>query len=188
MSGDHHIQYEELAQEALRGVIRTIMVEIEKTGELPGEHHFFIAFDTRAEGVDLSSRLKAQYEDDMTIVLQHQFWDLKVEEEYFEVKLSFNNVLERLVIPYKSIKVFFDPSVPYGLQFGPADAEEANVDPEAIVTDILNQRGEAGKPASRTDADKAESTDDTESLANPEEDPDDGKSAEIVSLDTFRKK
>ncbi len=187
MSGNH-IQYEELAQEALRGVIRTIMVEIEKTGELPGEHHFFIAFDTQADGVDISSRLKAQYEEDMTIVLQHQFWDLKAEEDYFEVKLSFNNILERLVIPYKSIKVFFDPSVPYGLQFGQSDGGDANIAPEAILTEIQDESNEKPKLSSGTLMEKTGSIDDVENIVNPQEDDEDGKSADIVSLDTFRKK
>ncbi|MGH1352038.1 MAG: SspB family protein [Methyloligellaceae bacterium] len=186
MSGDQ-IQYEELAQEALRGVIRTIMGEIEKTGELPGEHHFFIAFDTQAEGVDISSRLKAQYEEDMTIVLQHQFWDLIAEQDYFEVKLSFNNVLERLVIPYKSIKVFFDPSVPYGLQFGPSDGEEVNLTPDGI-TDRKSDDNQTGQLPAETLLEKNGSTDEAENLANPDETADDGKSADIVSLDTFRKK
>ena len=92
---------------------------------LPGEHHFYICFDTRADGVILSKRLREQYPDEMTVVLQHRFWDLQVDDERFEVKLTFNNIPERLVVPYRAIKVFFDPSVPYGLQFEPSQMMDA---------------------------------------------------------------
>ncbi|MEL6746776.1 MAG: ClpXP protease specificity-enhancing factor SspB [Pseudomonadota bacterium] len=113
------IDYDRLAQEALRSVVRTVLQRVEQEG-LPGEHHFYIAFDTRTEGVALSKRLREQYPEEMTIVLQHRFWGLIVSSERFEVKLTFNNVPERLVVPYAAIKVFFDPSVPYGLQFEPS--------------------------------------------------------------------
>jgi hypothetical protein len=105
-----------LTQEALRGVIRTVLADAAVKG-LPGDHHFFITFDTRAEGVRISPRLKASYPDEMTVVLQHQFWDLLVGEEDFEVGLAFNGIPERLHIPLKAVKAFFDPSVRFGLQF-----------------------------------------------------------------------
>src|SRR5258708_17894389 len=89
---------------------------------LPGEHHFFITFLSTAEGVKLSPRLLAQYPEEMTIILQHQFWDLDVSEDRFEVGLSFGGIPERLVVPFNSIKSFFDPSVQFGLQFEPPDA------------------------------------------------------------------
>ena len=92
------IRYEALVLDALRGVVRSVLQRVLKRG-VPGDHHFFITFDTRAPGVGLSKRLKEQYPHEMTIVLQHQFWDLAVTEDRFEVRLSFNNIPERLVIP-----------------------------------------------------------------------------------------
>jgi hypothetical protein len=111
-----HIRYDILAQEALRGMVRNLLIDAAKKG-LPGEHHFFISFDTRADGVRLSTRLRAQYPEEMTIVLQHQFWDLKVGDDGFEVGLSFNGVAERLSVPFAAIKSFVDPSVQFALQF-----------------------------------------------------------------------
>src|SRR5262249_19662736 len=112
------IRYDLLAQEALRGLVRTVLTDTARKG-LPGEHHFFISFDTRADGVKLSPRLREQYPEEMTIVLQHQFWDLKVGDDGLEVGLSFGGVGERLVVPYAAIKSFVDPSVQFALQFEP---------------------------------------------------------------------
>lgn len=125
MNAQPDIDYDRLAQNALRGVVRDVLLLIERDG-LPGEHHFYIAFDTNAEGVSISSRLKSDYPEEMTIVLQHRFWDLMVRADDFEVKLTFNNIPERLCVPFKAIKFFFDPSVPYGLQF---EASEMMGDP-----------------------------------------------------------
>ena len=116
MSAGQHIDYEALAQEAMRGVVRAVLLKVAQSG-LIGDHHFYIAFNTQAPGVAISRRLKEKYPVEMTIVLQHRFWDLEVTDERFEVKLTFDGVPERLVIPFKSVKVFYDPSVPYGLQF-----------------------------------------------------------------------
>lgn len=127
-----HIRYDLLTQEALRDVIRTVLTDAAVKG-LPGDHHFFITFDTCAEGVRMSSRLKATYPDEMTIVLQHQFWDLAVTDDDFEVGLAFNGIPERLHIPIKAVKAFLDPSVQFGLQF--------TVEPE----------GRAAKPGAQAD-------------------------------------
>ena len=116
------IRYDILAQDALRGVVRKVLAEVAKTG-LPGDHHFYITFETRAPGVRISSRMLAQYPEDMTIVLQHQYWDLSVTEHAFEVGLSFNGVPERLLVPFMAVKSFVDPSVQFGLQFESAAAE-----------------------------------------------------------------
>lgn len=124
MPAEPTIDYESLAQDALRGLVRTVLIQTAKTG-LPGEHHFYISFDTTATGVVLSKRLKGKYPQEMTVVLQHRFWDLIVQDDRFEVKLTFDGIPERLVVPFASIRVFFDPSVRYGLQF-----EDANLDPE----------------------------------------------------------
>lgn len=121
MTAEQDIDYDALAQEAMRGVVRAVLTRVQKSG-LPGNHHFYIAFDTRHPGVVLSKRLKAKYAEEMTIVLQHRFWELIVTDARFEVKLTFDGIPERLVIPFAAIKVFFDPSVPYGLQFDEAGA------------------------------------------------------------------
>ena len=105
-----HIRYDVLARDALRGVLRKVLTDAAAHG-LPGEHHFFITFVSKAEGVKLSSRLLAQYPEEMTIILQHQFWDLTVTDDQFEVGLAFGGTPERLIIPFSAIKSFFDPSV-----------------------------------------------------------------------------
>jgi uncharacterized protein len=125
MTSGQDIDYEALAHDAMRTVVRSVLTRIAKTG-LPGEHHFYIAFNTQAPGVTISKRLKEKYPEEMTIVLQHRFWDLIVSEERFEVKLTFDSIPERLVVPFSAVKVFFDPSVPYGLQF-----EESELTSEA---------------------------------------------------------
>src|SRR6202051_3345033 len=128
-----HIRYDLLTQEALRGVLRTVLSDAATKG-MPGEHHFFVTLDTCAEGVRLSQRMRAQYPKEMTIVLQHQFWDLAVSEDAFEVGLSFGGVPERLSIPFAAVKGFFDPSVEFGLQFEQIDvaAAETGAKPEAL--------------------------------------------------------
>src|SRR5262245_17514846 len=122
MPAEPTIDYEALAQDAMRGVVRTVLTQAAKSG-LPGDHHFYISFDTAASGVVLSKRLKDKYPAEMTIVLQHRFWDLSVSDSGFEVNLTFDGIPERLVVPFAAIRVFFDPSVRYGLQFEDGDAE-----------------------------------------------------------------
>ena len=101
------MRYDVLAQHALRGVVRLALKRVEREG-LPGEHHFFIAFDTRYEGVQMSDRLLERYKDEMTIVVQHQFWNLRIGDDHFEIELSFDNIPEKLSIPFAAIKGFFD--------------------------------------------------------------------------------
>ena len=114
---EDHIRYDILVQDALRSVIRKILSEVAKTGVLPGNHHFFITFSTEAPGVRISSRLKEKYPDQMTIVLQYQFWDLKVTDAGFEVTLSFSDVAEKLEVPFTAVRGFYDPSVNFELEF-----------------------------------------------------------------------
>src|SRR6476620_12124735 len=114
---EDEIRYDLLTQDALRGVVRQVLARVQREG-LPGEHHLYIAFDTVADGVSISKRLKEQYPEEMTIVLQYQFWDLQVANDRFAVKLSFGSVPERLVVPSHAIKPFSDPSAHVGLQFG----------------------------------------------------------------------
>ena len=120
MNPGRMIDYESLAQEAMRGVVRIILARVAKSG-LPGDHHFYVSFDTQAPGAHVSKRLKDKYPEEMTIVLQHRFWDLAVHEDRFEVKLTFDGIPERLVVPFAALKVFFDPSVRYGMQFEGAE-------------------------------------------------------------------
>src|SRR6218665_2113770 len=122
--GQDHIRYDILAQDALRGVIRKVLTEVAATGRLPGDHHFFITFLTGAPGVRISQHLKAKYAEQMTIVVQHQFWDLKISETQFEIGLSFSDTPERLVIPFNAIRGFYDPSVNFELEFEVPLAEE----------------------------------------------------------------
>ena len=123
-----HIRYDLLTQQALRGVVHTVLTDAAKNG-LPGEHHFYIAFNTQAPGVRLSARLREQYPQEMTIILQHQFWDLTVNADSFEVGLSFGGIPERLGIPFEAVKGFFDPSVQFGLQFETESAAEPSASP-----------------------------------------------------------
>ena len=118
------IRYDLLVQDALRGVVGRVLTDVARDG-LPGEHHLYLSFDTRAPGVRISPRLKERYPEEMTIVLQHQFWDLIVTDQFFEVGLSFNGIPERLHVPYAALKGFFDPSVKFGLQFESMEEEGA---------------------------------------------------------------
>lgn len=166
-----HIRYDVLARDALRGVLRQVLTDAAEHG-LPGDHHFYITFLSRAEGVKLSPRLLSQYPEEMTIILQHQFWDLVVTPDRFEVGLSFGGVPERLVVPFSAIKSFLDPSVQFGLQFETADSA-------APATD----QSEALPPAAITPA--SASASDT---ATDDEPPKPSEGAEVVRLDRFRKK
>ena len=165
-----HIRYDVLARDALRGVLRRVLTDAAEHG-LPGEHHFFITFMSTADGVKLSPRLLAQYPEEMTVILQHQFWDLVVTEDRFEVGLSFGGVPERLVVPFGAIKSFFDPSVQFGLQFEPSEAvaEAPASSPE-------------GPPAAGLPMPAPAATETQSEPAKPAE------GAEVVRLDRFRKK
>jgi hypothetical protein len=170
-----HIRYDVLARDALRGVLRRVLTDAAEHG-LPGEHHFFITFLSTAEGVKLSPRLLAQYPEEMTVILQHQFWDLVVTEDRFEVGLSFGGIPERLVVPFNAIKSFFDPSVQFGLQFDPpestAEAPAANL-PAAVAPSALTVPSLPGASPTPEKQDEP---------AKPSE------GAEVVRLDRFRKK
>jgi uncharacterized protein len=151
------IRYDLQVQDALRGVVRKVLADAARDG-LPGEHHFYITFRTDAPGVQLSSRLREQYPDEMTIILQYQFWDLRVDDEAFEVGLHFKNIPEKLHIPFDAISGFYDPSVQFGLKFEGQDEDEdlegEDEDDEAIVGPVANRpqpklAPEGGKPKLR---------------------------------------
>ena len=166
-----HIRYDVLARDAMLDVLRRVLTDASRHG-LPGDHHFYITFDSRAEGVTISPRLLAQYPEEMTVVLQHQFWDMKVTEDRFEVGLSFGGVPERLVVPFKAIKSFLDPSVQFGLQFETGENEA-----DAQTADASSATSLAA-PASTPETAAVE--DDTP--------PRPSEGAEVVRLDRFRKK
>ncbi len=131
------IRYDLLVQEALCGVVKKVLGDVARNGELPGEHHFYITFRTHAPGVRLSSRMREQYPEEMTIILQHQYEGLRVSDHAFEVGLSFKSIPEVLVVPFDALTGFFDPSVPFNFKFEP----QPNVDSE--------EAGEPGAPAPR---------------------------------------
>jgi hypothetical protein len=177
-----HIRYDILAQQALRGVVRTVLADVARKG-LPGEHHFKITFATTAPEVRLSDRMRAQYPEVMTIVLQHQFWDLVVGDDGFEVGLSFGGVPERLAIPFDAVTAFYDPAVQFGFQFETIDAEAGDrssggkaADPSAAPVNRLP--AEPGK----SDALPAPAA------AKPAEPAAGPAGGEVVRLDRFRKK
>lgn len=183
---EDHIRYDILAQEALRGVMRKVLGEVARTG-LPGNHHFFITFLTGAPGVRVSSRLRERYPEQMTIVIQYQYWDLKVTDVGFEIGLSFSDIPEKLEIPFTAVRGFYDPSVNFELEF---DVKPEGV--EASAEEISEEETEApagggivaplpeGKvpaPAAGGEKDKAAA-----------EEGDKQGGAQVVSLDSFRKK
>ena len=156
-----HIRYDLLTQQALRAVVRRVLADVAKTGSLPGEHHFYVTFDTRAPGVRLSARMREQYPEEMTIVLQHQFWGLEVGDESFSVTLSFGGRPERLTVPFAAVASFADPSVQFGLQFEPpaTPAPVEGITPPAALPPAAKAPPATERPA-----------------------------AEIVTLDRFRKR
>lgn len=168
--GQDHIRYDILAQDALRGVIRKVLSEVAATGSLPGDHHFFITFLTQAPGVRISQHLKAKYPEQMTIVVQHQFWDLKVFDGYFEIGLSFSDKPEKLTVPFAAVRGFYDPSVNFELEFDVTAAEDNN---GADVTSHPEQQAAEVQVVAVEDA-------------GGEQKP--AGSGSVVSLDAFRKK
>jgi hypothetical protein len=111
------IPYDEIVQEALRDVVGRVLHEVEKTGGLPGGHHFYITFQTRMPGVVIPKHLAERFPDEMTIVIQHRFWDLKVEDDEFSVGLSFGGVPTTLAVPFAAVTEFVDPAVDFSLKF-----------------------------------------------------------------------
>ena len=192
------IRYDLLVQEALKGVVRRVLTDVAKDG-LPGEHHFYVSFRTDHEGVRLSQRLRERYPQDMTIVLQHQFENLTISEHAFEVGLSFSGIAERLRVPFESLTGFFDPSVQFGLKFE-LNAEEAK-QPEAPAAEPVPIKGRPGLPAPKgkggprpIDGEAAEKAPSEKkgpkrgAPAGDEAAAAPAAGAEVVSLDSFRKK
>jgi len=177
---DTYIDYDAKVQDALRGVVRSVLQDTERDG-LMGEHHFYIAFKTQAPGVNIPASLMSRFPDEMTIVLQHKFWGLKVYDDRFEVGLSFNQKPEHLEIPFDAVVGFVDPSVQFALQFHDEaeeiDAEELGENGESaesdIVADFAPAIAEADAPQDKTPADEA---------------PSNADGGNVVTLDALRKK
>jgi hypothetical protein len=168
---DSVLRYDLLVEDALRGVVRAALEQVAEHG-LPGEHHFYITFRTTHPGVEIADRLRERYPGEMTIVLQHRYWDLEVTDERFGVTLSFNDIPERLSIPYDAVSAFADPSVRFGLQFDAGESEDEDDDIESEDDDEALPEGEA--MAQDEDAlDKAAADSATE---------------KVVTLDNFRRK
>lgn len=178
---DDQIRYDILAQEALRGVMRKVLMEVARTG-LPGNHHFFITFLTNAPGVRISSRLRERYPEQMTIVLQFQYWDLKVTDAGFEVGLSFSDTPERLEIPFSAVRGFYDPSVNFELEFdvktdaltAPTPLPVGDSRPAPVIVETSKPPREKPKKAAKAEGEEEETAP--------------AKGADVVSLDSFRKK
>jgi uncharacterized protein len=194
------IRFDLLVQDALRAVMRKVLADAAREG-LPGDHHFFITFKTRAPGVRLSNRMREQYPKEMTIVLQHQFWDLTVGDQAFEVGLSFHGKSETLLIPFEAVTGFFDPSVEFGLKFELASDEQLSGEPgqalpppqaapqapsPARVLDKPKPRGSGSEPAEVGPALAREEA----ANAKPEKTaaPKSKEQAKVISIETFRKK
>jgi uncharacterized protein len=203
------IRYDLLVQEALKGVVRKVIADAGRDG-LPGEHHFYISFRTDFPGVRLSQRMRDKYPEEMTIVLQHQFWDMGITEHAFEVGLSFSGIPERLLIPFDALVGFFDPSVQFGLKFElngdaavsatPATGAADDRQPPALKLAGKAPGSPAPAPLALTASDEAKTPEVNmpakapRQKAAPEPDgdagasEDDKQSAQVLSLDAFRKK
>lgn len=180
MPGDG-FNYGLMVEEALRGVVRTALRQAAAHG-LAGSHHFYISFRTHAPGVEIPEYLRGQYPDEMTIVLQHQFWDLAVDENVFAVTLSFSRVPQRMKIPLDAITAFSDPSVDFGLQFRSAQtAAPATAGAPLVVPPLPPAAEGLSAPEDAAPGTAAPETGGSDA-------PAERKSGEVVPLDAFRKK
>jgi len=166
---NEYLRYDKMVENALRGVVREALRQAAEHG-LPGNHHFYLTFRTNDAEVQIPDYLRGQYPNEMTIVLQYQFYGLEVEEDRFGVTLSFNNMHERLIVPFSAITTFADPSVNFALQFQPLGTQEAHQGADDMEADVSEQ---ATQHAAKLGAPK------------PAEEP---KMGQVVALDAFRKK
>jgi len=183
------IRYDLLVQDALRGVVRHVLSSVARDG-LPGEHHFYISFQTHARGVRLSQRMRDRYPDEMTIVLQHQFWDLRVTEQAFEVGLSFQNMSEILLIPFGAITRFADPAAGFELQFA---AAEETAKSDGAARQRPSPEGQAAAPAPPAQLplsqdERPQTHPEAADTAAPKEPAPAQSAHKVVSIESFRKK
>lgn len=170
------IDYPGMIDTAMRHVVRDALHHVDKFG-LPGEHHFFISFQTNYPGVSISPQLKARYPEEITIVVQHQYWDLKITDSQFSIMLSFNNIPEKLVVPFDALTAFADPSIKFGLQFHgkkPALAAGEKEDPVACPATGRTGNEKPSMAAFEEDA--------------PSEDNPAANDEKVISLESFRKR
>ena len=196
---EDQMRYDLLAQQALRGVVRAALERVRVDG-LPGEHHFYIAFDTTHPAAKLSDRLRRKYPEEMTVVLQHQFWGLEVRDDGFNVELSFDNIPEKLEVPFVAIRGFFDPHVQFGLQF---EMEEANQNDTAKEDGAAGEGGpkmaivskdkpepdnEDAKEETKVETGEDDAAGEAEAKSDEDGEAEESKEeAKVVSLDAFRK-
>lgn len=166
------LDYPQMIDSAMRGVVREALRQIARDG-LPGEHHFFISFQTQFPGVQMSPQLRARYPEEITIVIQHQFWDLVITDKQFSIMLSFNNIPEKLVVPFDALTAFADPSIKFGLQFHGKQVAKAN---ETVACPATGKTGHE-KPSATSFEEDAPSEE--TSAANDEK---------VISLESFRTK
>ena len=186
------IRYDLLVQDALRSVVKTVLTDAAQNG-LPGNHHFFITFRTDMPGVKIADHVRAKHPEEITIALQHQFWDLIVSERQFEVGLSFSNIPERLVVPFSALTGFHDPSVPFTMKFEPKEEDLQALEPmragprdvaagpvPKVAPRMAQEKIAAEKPALQA----------VQEPAGGETKPADGEQSatKVVSIDAFRKK
>jgi hypothetical protein len=165
------LPYDQWIEEALRGVIRRAIEHAAEHG-MPGDHHFYVTFRTDSEGVEMAPELRAMHPEEMTIVLQHQFWDLEIDDETFAVKLKFHGKSYRLRVPIGSITAFGDPSVNFGLQLKRIVVGEDGDQSEGGETSVLGGPNTTGRQdANAVDGERGKT-----------------KTGEVVTLDSFRKK
>lgn len=173
------IDYPGMIDSAMRHVVRDALVHVDKFG-LPGEHHFFISFQTNYPGVSISPQLKSRYPEEITIVVQHQFWDLKITDKQFSIMLSFNNIPEKLVVPFDALTAFADPSIKFGLQFHgkrPTAPVGVNEKEEPVACPVTGRNGTEKPPMAAF-----------EEEAPSEENPGAANDEKVVSMEAFRKR
>ncbi len=169
------IDYPKLIDSAMRNVVREALVHVDKFG-LPGEHHFFISFQTEYPGVSISPQLKARYPEEITIVVQHQFWDLKILPDYFSLMLSFNNIPEKLVVPFDALTAFADPSIKFGLQFHGKRPVATSDNEEPVACPATGRTGSEKPPMAAFEEDA------------PSEETKAANDEKVISLEAFRKR
>lgn len=187
---ESYIDYDAKVQDALRSVVKTVLKDAERDG-LQGDHHFYVAFKTQADGVDIPAHLASRFPDEMTIVLQHKFWGLAVHEDRFEIGLSFNQKPEHLIVPFEAIVGFVDPSVQFALQFH--DEQDAGASEPDANTEIIQSNDVAGDDSGMFIVEKEPQAPETAEGANApeleEKDQEDQTLTDnVVTLDAFRKK
>lgn len=176
---DETIDYPGLIDNAMRNVVREAIVQVKQYG-LPGDHHFFVSFLTNHPGVEISPMLKQRYPDEMTIVIQHQFWDLEVWDDAFTVTLSFSNIPEKLVIPFDALTAFADPSIKFGLQFHARNTSDMDdfdeQDEEKVSCPATGRKPNQAPPSASFDEEP------------PSDDHPPANDTKVLSMDQFRKK